>query len=160
MCYATILLVLFTGWTENAYNYVKKAGGLETEKDYPYSASNGNSGRCSASSSKEVVSVSGYHTIRGESSMASYTQSTGPLSVCVDASSWSSYNSGIMKSCGHSINHCVQAVGVDASSSGGYWKVRNTCGTSWGDFGCIPLVYGSDTCGITHDPTYADVDVK
>ena len=26
------------GWTEHAYNYVKKAGGLEQEKDYPYTS--------------------------------------------------------------------------------------------------------------------------
>lgn len=147
------------GWTEHAYDYVKKAGGLETERDYPYTAGNGKSGKCSASSSKEVVTVSGYHTIRGESSMASYMQSTGPLSVCVCADQWSSYTGGIMKSCCKSIDHCVQAVGVDASSNG-YWKVRNSWGTSWGESGFIRLAYGQNTCGITNDPTYASVGLK
>jgi len=145
------------GWTEHAYNYVKSAGGLETEAAYPYSAFNGKSGKCAAVASKEVVTVSGYSTIRGESQMASYVQSTGPLSVCVDASSWNSYNSGIMKSCGKQINHCVQAVGVDTSS---YWKVRNSWGTSWGESGFIRLAYGANTCGITNDPTYVTVGLK
>jgi len=142
------------GWTENAYNYVKKAGGIETESAYPYTSYNGVTGKCNAVSSKYVVKVSGYTTIRGESNMASYVQSTGPLSVCVDASSWNSYKGGIMTTCGKSVNHCVQAVGVDTSS---YWKVRNSWGTSWGEAGHIRLAYGKDTCAITNDPTWVAV---
>jgi len=142
------------GWTERAYTYVKNAGGLDTEADYPYTSYYGVTGSCS--SSTPVVSISGYTTVHGESSMASYVQSTGPLSVCLDASSWSSYTGGIMSSCGTSVDHCVQAVGVDASS-GGYWKVRNSWGTSWGESGYIRLSYGSNTCDITNDPTYVTI---
>jgi C1A family cysteine protease len=144
------------GWTEHAYKYVTKAGGIETEKDYPYSAYQGKAGSCKATKSKYAIAVSSYNTIKGESSMASYVQKTGPLSVCVDASTWNSYNGGIMKSCGKKVNHCVQAVGVDASSSG-YWKVRNSWGTKWGESGFIRLAYGQDMCAITNDPTYAVV---
>ena len=89
--------------------------------------------------------------------MASYVQSTGPLSVCVDANNWNSYTGGIMSVCGTSVDHCVQAVGVDASS---YWKVRNSWGTSWGESGFIRLKYGQNTCAITNDPTYATVALK
>jgi len=64
-----------------------------------------------------------------------------------------------MKSCGKRINHCVQAVGVDASTNG-YWKVRNSWGTKWGESGYIRLAYGADTCGITNDPTWAKVGTK
>jgi len=145
------------GWTEHAYNYVKKEGGLEQEDDYPYtSGTNGVTGSCHSDSKKEVVGVSGYTTINGESQMASYVESTGPLSVCLDANSWSSYKSGIMSSCGHQVDHCVQAVGVD-TGSGGYWKVRNSWGTSWGESGYIRLAYGKNTCDITNDPTYTKV---
>jgi len=142
------------GWSENAYNYVKKAGGLETEANYPYSSAiyNGKTGSCAAVASKEVVTITGYSTIKGESSMASYVQTTGPLSVCVDASNWSSYKSGILSVCGKSVDHCVQAVGVDVTNK--YWKVRNSWATSWGESGHIRLSYGSNTCAITNDPTY------
>jgi len=143
------------GWTENAYNYVKKAGGIETNADYPYSSYQGTTGTCKADKNKFKISVSGYTTIKGESQMATYVQGTGPLSVCVDASSWNSYKGGIMSSCGKSVNHCVQAVGVD--TSGGYWKVRNSWGTSWGESGYIRLAYGQNTCAITSDPTYVAV---
>lgn len=148
------------GWTENAYNYVKKAGGIEQESDYPYSSYQGVTGRCSVDASKEVVTVTGYTTIRGESNMAAYVQTTGPLSICIDANNWSSYKSGILSSCGKSVDHCVQAVGVDASAVGGYWKVRNSWGTSWGESGYIRLAYGQNTCAITNDPTWVTVVAK
>jgi C1A family cysteine protease len=147
------------GWTEKAYNYVQKAGGLELESDYPYTSYQGTTGSCHATASKFKVAVTGYKTISGESGMASYVQKTGPLSVCLDASSWNSYNGGIMKSCGKSVDHCVQAVGVDATSSG-YWKVRNSWGTKWGESGFIRLAYGANTCNIANDPTYAFVAKK
>lgn len=148
------------GWTENAYNYVKGAGGLETNADYPYTSASGTTGSCKAlTSSKQVVTVTGYTTIKSESSMASYMQSTGPLSVCVDASKWNSYKSGIVSSCGNRVDHCVQAVGVDASSSG-YWKVRNSWGTSWGEAGYIRLAYGKNMCAIANDPTYTAAKLK
>ncbi len=56
--------------------------------------------------------------------------------------------------CGNNIDHAVQAVGV--SIGGGYWKVRNSWGTSWGESGFIRLKYGADTCAITYMPTYVD----
>jgi len=145
------------GWTEHAYKYVNKAGGIETEADYPYTSYSGTTGTCSYVKSKSVIKVDSYKTISGESSMASYVQATGPLSVCLDASSWNSYTGGIMSVCGQSVDHCVQAVGVYPASSGGYWKVRNSWGTSWGESGYIRLAYGKNTCDITNDPTYVSV---
>jgi C1A family cysteine protease len=55
-----------------------------------------------------------------------------------------------MTSCGKRINHTVQAVGVD-TSSGGYWKVRNSWGSSFGEAGYIRLAYGKDTCGLADE---------
>jgi C1A family cysteine protease len=145
------------GWTERAYSYVQRNGGITTESNYPYTSGRGVTGTCNtAAASEDVIKVNGYTTIKGESAMASYTQSTGPLSVCIDATTWNSYTGGIMKACGTSVDHCVQAVGVDASS-GGYWKVRNSWGTSWGESGFIRLAYGANTCDITNDPTYVSV---
>jgi len=146
------------GWTENAYNYVKKAGGIETESAYPYTSYQGTTGTCKATSSKYVVGVTGFTTLKSESAMGDYVQKTGPLSVCVDASTWNSYKGGVMSSCGKNVNHCVQAVGVDVAAK--YWKVRNSWGTSWGESGYIRLTYGANTCAIAHDPTYAAVTKK
>ena len=144
------------GWTERAYNYVKKAGGIETDASYPYTSYQGVTGQCHSSASQFKIGVDSYTTLSGESSMATYVQSTGPLSVCLDAATWNSYKGGIMTSCGNRVDHCVQAVGVDASSSG-YWKVRNSWGTSWGESGYIRLAYGKNMCNIANDPTYTKV---
>lgn len=139
------------GWPENAYSYVQKAGGIEADSTYPYSAYNGRSGSCKANSNNFKVSVSGYKQVSGETNMANYVLGTGPLAVCVDASTWSSYKSGIMSSCGKNVNHAVQAVGVDTSS---YWKIRNSWGTSWGESGYIRLKYGANTCNVAYDASY------
>jgi C1A family cysteine protease len=141
------------GYIARAYTYVYNAGGIETEADYPYTSYQGVTGTCHAASNRFRVGVYHYTAVSGEGNMAAYVQSTGPLSVCLDASSWSSYTGGVLSSCGTSVNHCVQAVGVDASS-GGYWKVRNSWGTSWGEAGFIRLAYGRNTCAITNYPTW------
>jgi len=144
------------GWTEHAYNYVQRAGGISTEDSYPYTSAAGVTGTCKDSSHTKVISVSGYTTIDGEDQMASYVQSTGPLSVCLDASKFNSYTGGVVQSCGNRVDHCVQAVGVDASSSG-YWIVRNSWGEDWGEAGYIRLGYGQDMCAIASDPTWVTI---
>jgi len=144
------------GWTETAYAYVKNFGGLEEESVYPYTSYQGVTGKCHDDKSQARVTVNGFTTIGSEAEMASYVQTTGPLSVCLDASQFNSYNGGIMTACTNNVNHCVQAAGVDASS-GGFWQVRNSWGTGWGESGFIRLAYGKNTCAITNDPTYVDV---
>jgi cathepsin L len=72
---------------------------------------------------------------------------SGPLSVCVDASKWSDYGSGIFKcSTTVRINHAVVIVGVDST---GNWKVRNSWGAGWGEAGYIRISANkSNNCGI------------
>ena len=84
------------GWTENAYSYVSKVGGIEQESDYPYRSQTGNSGTCKDDPSEFVTTVTKYYTIKGESNMANYMLATGPLSVCLDASTWNTYTGGIV----------------------------------------------------------------
>ncbi len=146
------------GWTESAYDYVKRAGGIVQDSVYPYTSYQGTTGACKVDLNAAVITVSGYTKIGSEAAMATYMQNTGPLSVCVDANSWNSYKGGVMSVCGQSVDHCVQAVGVDTDA--GYWKVRNSWGTGWGESGHIRLAYGQNTCAVASDPTYADVGKK
>jgi C1A family cysteine protease len=146
------------GYTESAYNYIKTSGGLVEDSEYPYTATTymGVTGDCEVDTSLAVVSLKGYTQIKGETNMANYMLDTGPLSVCVAAEVWNTYRSGILTTCPGGVDHCVQAVGVDTSSINGYWKVRNSWGTSWGEDGYIRISYGSNTCKITDDATYVD----
>ena len=46
--------------------------------------------------------------------MVDYVLTTGPISVCLHADeTWFDYKEGVLTSCGTSVNHCVQAVGVN-----------------------------------------------
>ena len=121
------------GTTITAYNYVYEIGGIEQESAYPYTSFYGQTGGpCAAQKSEEVISVKSYTVVSGETDMTNYVLSTGPLSVCLDASNWSSYTGGILSKCGNQVDHCVQAVGVDTNSDSPYWLVRNSWGTDWG----------------------------
>ena len=149
------------GNTGPAYDYLE--AGIETDSDYPYtSGTAGVTGTCQADSSKFVAKTTGYTTVSssasGEASMATYVGATGPLSICVDAETWSSYTGGIMSVCGNSVDHCVQAVGINTEASTPYWKVRNSWGTSWGESGYIQLEYGKNLCDLASDATYVDAE--
>jgi C1A family cysteine protease len=137
---------------------VTKSNGVVDDADYPYTSYKGVTGQCKVDESKGKIGVTKFYTVTGEDQMAAYVQQTGPLSVCVDAATWNSYTGGVMSTCGNRVDHCVQAVGVDASANG-YWVVRNSWGASWGESGYIRLAYGKNTCAITNDPTFVDTFV-
>jgi len=139
------------GNTETAYEYVKSAGGIESERDYPYTSGGGSTGSCKFQSSKIAVTISGYHSVsRGESALKQ-ALNAGPASVCLAASSWQSYSGGILSRCDNQVDHCVQATGYSGSS---YWRIRNSWGTGWGESGFIRLAQGSDLCRVSDDTTY------
>jgi len=107
------------GLTETAFDYIKDDGGLVQDSDYPYTASTyaGKTGDCDVNTRDDVVTLTDYTTIRGETNMANYMLATGPLSVCVAAEVWNTYRSGIMSTCPGGVDHCVQAVGVDTGGN-------------------------------------------
>ena len=152
------------GQTFTAYSYVESTRGLVPESSYSYTSGDGVTGDCvPAWLTNPQVAVTGAMTVSAqdpptrEAQMAGWVSASGPLSICVDAHNWQTYDSGVMSAdaCGTNINHCVQAVGID--TGGGYWKIRNSWGAGWGESGFIRLRYGSNTCGLTDDPTYVAV---
>jgi len=143
------------GNTETAYMYIAYNGGVSSSDAYPYTSFYGTTGDCDKTKSTYAMSVASYHAVIGEESMKDYVMSTGPLSICVDASDWSTYQGGIVSVCGTEVNHCVQVVGIDTTD--GYWIVRNSWGTTWGEQGYIYLKTDQNTCVIDNDPTYATV---
>merc|ERR1712080_237166 len=139
------------GNTETAFEYVKSAGGIETEADYPYTSRGGSTGRCKFESGKIAVSITGYHSVsRGESALKQ-AMNAGPASLCLAASSWQSYRGGILSRCVNQVDHCVQGTGYSGDS---YWRIRNSWGTGWGESGFIRLAQGKDLCKVSDDTTY------
>ena len=75
----------------------------------------------------------------------------GPVWVAIDAgSNFQNYPGGIFTtSDGTTVNHAVVLVGWD--DSGGYWILRNSWGTGWGESGYMRIAYGVSVVGNSAD---------
>jgi len=144
-----------------AYAYLISAGGLEDESKYPYTGRDGtckfSAGSVDAKISSWKYATSGY----SETTLQNNLVSWGPLSICLDATHWQDYSSGVMSwsECAwvNLLDHCVQLVGYNSQGSSPYWIVRNSWGTDWGIDGYIWLEMWKDTCGLAHEATTAVV---
>jgi len=140
-----------------AYDYVISAPGLETEKAYPYAGEDEN---CTFNSKYVGANITTWNwatELYDEGEVQANLVSWGPLSVCVDATAWQDYQSGVMTwtECAwiNLLDHCVQLVGYNATAPTPYWIVRNSWNTDWGVEGYIYLEMWRDTCGIAHEAT-------
>jgi len=138
------------GFPTGAYQYVEEAGGIDSYSSYPYTAGEGQSGTCNFTQANVVTNVASYSSINGETGLYQQASTAGPVSVCVDAESWSGYEGGILTECGSDVDHCVQLTGYQNYGQQGkaYWVVRNSWGTSWGENGFIWIQIGQDLCSI------------
>jgi cathepsin F len=150
------------GLTESAYQYIVQAGGQEPLSQYPYTAVNGN---CKFNSKYVDAKISTYTSIsKDESALPTNLATIGPLSICLDASRWQDYQSGVLTNtqccpflkC--TMDHCVQLVGYNSTASTPYWIVRNSWNTDWGVDGYIYLEMNKNTCGIANDVTWPTSD--
>jgi C1A family cysteine protease len=130
------------GWPYWALSYIRDKG-ITTQAAYPYVGVNQ---PCKTDGGD--FKISGYINATGCAGIESALAGR-PISIAVDGSNWSPYRSGIFSNCGAGINHAVLLVGL--SSAGGFWNVKNSWGTSWGENGFIRLKYGN-TCGMCNYP--------
>jgi len=138
------------GWPYNAYNYVKSAGGIETEASYPYTSGHGVTGACKFDRTLAVVKVAGYVSVpRGEPGLEN-ALNVGPVSVCLAANAFQTYRGGILAVCPGTVDHCVQAVGYTDT----YWLIRNSWGSGWGETGYLRLARGQNLCHVADYVTY------
>jgi len=144
-----------------AFQYVQQAG-METDAVYPYTSGGGDSGTCNYDSQDVVVHISGfkYATTSGnETQMQIAMVPNGPLSICVDASTWQYYQGGVIThGCGDSLDHCVQIVGWNTyQGTVPYWIIRNSWGTDWGLNGYLWVERNKDECGVSDEATYVTI---
>jgi len=144
------------GDPRNAMAYVVSAGGLDTEASYPYTAGGGQSGQCQSETVGATIQGSVDVSDGDESALQSFLQNSGPPSVCVDASSWASYQGGVMSTCGCNIDHCVQAVGITSQFGTPAYKVRNSWNTDWGVEGFIYLATGNNVCCLANEVSWVE----
>jgi cathepsin F len=148
------------GDTPTAYEYVIKAGGMETEKDYPYTAEDD---KCAFKSAEVAATIKNWTYItqnKNETEMQQKLLVNGPLSICVDATIWQFYIGGVISEfCGDTLDHCVLITGYDdayvdwVGETVQIWKIRNSWGDDWGYSGYVYVERGDDYCGVADEVT-------
>ncbi|OQR82187.1 cysteine protease family C01A, partial [Achlya hypogyna] len=142
------------GWPNRALEYIAQTG-VCTAADFPYTQSNS---QCKQSCRKNKLSIGRPVDIRGESALQSALDKQ-PVTVVVEAGNnvWRNYKSGIVKSCpGAQSDHAVIAVGY----GNGFFKIRNSWGTNWGEQGYMRLQKGSGgngMCNVAEAPSYPTI---
>jgi len=111
---------------------------------------------CSSTGQHVGVKISGYKSLpNNENQIAAYLAQNGPLSIAVAVPLgrvWQGYTGGIMSASqcpASSPNHGVGLVGFNKAE--GYWIVKNSWGTGFGEKGYIRLAFGHNTCNLGHD---------
>ncbi|XP_063147040.1 procathepsin L-like [Candoia aspera] len=146
------------GWMHEAFEYVQKQGGINSEKSYPYDGKDDYSCRYDPENSVTGCSSVGLILTGDEEGLQQAVGTVGPVSVAVDArsSEFHFYKSGIFKNpwLGDPyLTHAVLMVGYNSSGSK-YWILKNSWSSSWGDQGYMFLAQGSNQCGIANMACY------
>jgi len=141
------------GLMENAYAYLKEAGGINSEDDYPYK---GSQKTCSYDATKSVAKVTGFNFAGTESEedIKGILATTGPLAIAINATPlqfyfWGIFNPWFEFICSpNSLNHGVLLVGYGVEGTTQYWIVKNSWGSSWGEKGYFRIIGGKGACGL------------
>ncbi|XP_049865743.1 uncharacterized protein LOC126366611 [Pectinophora gossypiella] len=139
------------GLMRNALKYLQGAGGIESEDDYPYVATDGD---CKFDGQKVAVKITGQkpYNLNDEEALRQTLVSDGPVSIAVDATDFQTYHRGILKSCrSREINHGVLLVGFGTESGVPFWIIKNSWGAGWGEKGYIRVKRGNNPCSILND---------
>ncbi|CAD6251041.1 unnamed protein product [Miscanthus lutarioriparius] len=146
------------GLMTNAFSYLQKAGGLESEKDYPYT---GSDDKCKFDKSKIVASVQNFSVVSvDEGQIAANLIKHGPLAIGINAAYMQTYIGGVSCPyiCGRTLDHGVLLVGYGAAGFAPirlkdkpYWIIKNSWGENWGENGYYKICRGSNVrnkCGV------------
>ncbi|CAO1340688.1 unnamed protein product [Diamesa tonsa] len=140
------------GWMNNAFDYIKRNGGIDTEQSYPY---RGVEGRCAFNKKNVGAICRGFSNIpRGnEESLKNAVATKGPIAVAINVGhSFQSYHSGVYyeRACNpNQLNHAVLVVGYGSEGGKDYWLVKNSWGGGWGQDGYIKMARNKgNNCGI------------
>lgn len=133
----------------DAFDYMRDKG-VPSNADYPYRANNG---RCKSMTGMAMQKIKSWSYVGSANKSPTTDQiktaimEHGPVSVDVAAdSAFMGYKSGIYNRCNRSqINHMTNIVGWN-DADGGYWIMRNSWGTKWGEDGYMRIKY-TDSSG-------------
>lgn len=147
------------GLMDQAFEYIKAVGGIETESEYPYDAEQE---KCTFKKKLEKAEVTGFMDVESgsETKLQLAVATVGPVSVAIDAShrSFQSYAGGVYdeEECSSTeLDHGVLVVGYGTLDSKDYWLVKNSWNTTWGKEGYIMMSRNKENqCGIATSASY------
>lgn len=145
------------GNMDNAFEYVIKNNGIDTENGYPYEARDG---KCRYVPTKVGATFSNYiHLPFGnEATLQEAVATSGPVAVGIDAGNelFHNYKEGIFDpdDCTRNLDHGVLVVGYGTENGKDYWLVKNSWGHHWGIDGYIKMARNKNLCGIADDASY------
>lgn len=150
------------GLMDTAFDFIKSHGGLTTEANYPYKATDGkcNTKRAAVNS----VSIHGHENVPANNEKALLAAvAHQPVSVAIEGGGFDFqfYSGGVFKGeCGTDLDHAVVVIGYGVEKKDGskYWLVKNSWGTGWGEKGFMRIKRGDGPkeglCGIAMDASY------
>lgn len=165
------------GLPSHAFEYVRYAGGLSTEFNYPYTAKDGN---CSfvppekplhpfrPTSAGVGVTVPGGSvnlTVGDEDELKFVLATRGPVSIAYQVASdfrdykHGVYTSTVCKNGKKDVNHAVLAVGYGTDPVTGldYWLVKNSWDYTFGEEGFFKIEAWKNMCGLADCMAYPDL---
>jgi len=162
------------GWMDAAFMWVNEHG-LCSYDSYPYKCSRSTSRMCRKSKNHpdckdcklaiQPGEVQGFVDVTPKDPEEfKYALTENPLSVAIEAGSktFQHYKTGILPTgtCGHNLNHGVLAVAYGEEKGMGYFTIKNSWGSGWGEGGYIRVqstghgVPEEGTCGILLAASY------
>lgn len=153
------------GWMDDAFDFVRKNGGITTEDAYPYtSGTTGKSGTCVTTgytNNKDVAPSSYTDVTAGSVSALETAVAKQPVAIAIQANqlAFQHYSSGVLTgTCGQRLDHGVLAVGYGTEGGNPYWLVKNSWGDSWGEAGYIKILKSdADLCGVLDAASYPNL---
>jgi len=143
------------GFMDNVFNYTLHAGGLETEKDYPYEGYV--KAKCHVNKTLPRITFDWYKDLsQNEKEIAQWVVQNGPVAIGINAFAMQYYIRGISHPwkifCSPSaLDHGVLIVGYGVAADKKqtpFWIVKNSWGPKWGRSGYYYVYRGAGTCGL------------